>query len=82
MALSPSPPVCGFIDIGYVTYDFVQAEVFEVGQTYDLNTVSPPAYRLISYRYLEAQYVMLCIFFVRGAKGPEKSPTGAQDVLS
>ncbi|KAJ0126107.1 Glycoside hydrolase family 18 protein [Fusarium oxysporum f. sp. albedinis] len=27
-------------------------------------------------------YVMLCIFFVRGAKGPEKSPTGAQDVLS
>jgi hypothetical protein len=27
-------------------------------------------------------YVMLCIFFVRGAVGPEKSPRGAQDVLS
>jgi hypothetical protein len=27
-------------------------------------------------------YVMLCIFFVRGAIGPEKSPRGAQDVLS
>jgi hypothetical protein len=27
-------------------------------------------------------YVMLCIFFVRGARRPRKSPTGAQDVLS
>jgi hypothetical protein len=27
-------------------------------------------------------YVMLCIFFVRGAEGPKKSPNGAQDVLS
>jgi hypothetical protein len=24
----------------------------------------------------------VCIFFVRGAIGPEKSPKGAQDVLS
>jgi len=70
---------------GYLIFkggmEIVDVKLNELTHTRPHRTI-PTTQSFMHFKWCMNVCMYVCVFFVRGAIGPEKSPTGAQDVLS